>query len=81
MTANGTIGVTYYDLRSNTGDATTLPEGQVVRRAVGELAHPHHVEGLGDSGLRGHWQSGGPAQQGAFVADNGSARRVRACGA
>jgi hypothetical protein len=33
VTANGTIGVTYYDLRSNTGDATTLPTELILARS------------------------------------------------
>jgi hypothetical protein len=34
VTANGTIGVTYYDLRSNTGDATTLPTELILARSL-----------------------------------------------
>jgi hypothetical protein len=33
VTANGTIGVTYYDLRSNTGDAATLPTELILARS------------------------------------------------
>ncbi len=33
VTANGTIGVTYYDLRSNTGDASTLPTELILARS------------------------------------------------
>jgi hypothetical protein len=34
VTANGTIGVTYYDLRSNTGDAATLPTELILARSL-----------------------------------------------
>jgi len=34
VTANGTIGVTYYDLRSNTGGATTLPTELILARSL-----------------------------------------------
>ncbi len=34
VTANGTIGVTYYDLRSNTADATTLPTELILARSL-----------------------------------------------
>jgi hypothetical protein len=34
VTANGTIGVTYYDLRSNTADASTLPTELILARSL-----------------------------------------------
>lgn len=34
VTASGTIGVTYYDLRSNTADATTLPTDLILARSI-----------------------------------------------
>ncbi|HET9024587.1 MAG TPA: sialidase family protein [Burkholderiaceae bacterium] len=34
VTANGTIGVTYYDLRSNSGDAASLPTELILARSL-----------------------------------------------
>jgi hypothetical protein len=34
VTANGTIGVTYFDLRSNTADASTLPTELILARSL-----------------------------------------------
>ena len=42
--ANGTVGVTYYDLRSNTGDAATLPTELILARSLdGARWNEHRV--------------------------------------
>jgi hypothetical protein len=42
VTANGTIGVTYYDLRSNTADASTLPTELILARSLDGLGWTEH---------------------------------------
>jgi hypothetical protein len=40
--ANGTIGVTYYDLRSNTADTTTLPTELILARSADGVTWSEH---------------------------------------
>ena len=40
--ANGTIGVTYYDLRSDTGDTTTLPTELILARSADGASWTEH---------------------------------------
>jgi hypothetical protein len=42
VTANGTIGVTYYDLRSNTSDTTTLPADLILARSLNGATWAEH---------------------------------------
>ena len=40
--ANGTVGVTYYDLRSNTADTTTLPTDLIIARSTDGTTWSEH---------------------------------------
>jgi len=42
VTANGTVGVTYYDLRSNTADTSTLPTELILARSLDGIGWTEH---------------------------------------
>jgi hypothetical protein len=61
--ANGTIGVTYYDLRSNTGDTTTLPTELILARSAdGRTWDEHRISPTFDL-------AGAPFARGLFLGD------------